>query len=143
MSRRVPQWLEPRPIRCNVQAVWRRRHKQGGEGGTGAAVADAPRSEPVADLAQLLAEIDAMSRDNRAARDLQRERRLLRLRHLAGIAVLARNGGSPQFPGRDTERLPQVDGLAETPGPEVTAELLRAGILRDGCLLVRGLVPRA
>ena len=64
------------------------------------------------------------------------------LRHLAGIRAARRRGGRPRAPGaRLSTRLPEADAL---PGDRrratLTPELLRAGILRDGCLLVRGLV---
>ena len=38
--------------------------------------------------------------------------------------------------------LPAGDALPEIPAAELGPGLIRAGILRDGCLLVRGLVPR-
>ena len=38
--------------------------------------------------------------------------------------------------------MPAGPGLSEIAAADVTPGLLRAGMLRDGCLLVRGLVPR-
>jgi hypothetical protein len=91
---------------------------------------------------ELRAEIDRLTSSNRAHRDLSTERRLLRLRHLAGIRLLDGDGERPALPEPDFARLPGGDGLPELSRAEVTPALLRAGILRDGCLLVRGLVDR-
>jgi hypothetical protein len=95
-----------------------------------------------ATLDELLGEIDRLSADNRARRDRATERRLLRLRHAAGVRLLEEAGGAPEYPVPDFERLPAGDGLPELAPADVTPALLRAGILRDGCLLVRGLVDR-
>ena len=50
--------------------------------------------------------------------------------------------GDAAYPEPDAGALPAADGLPEIAAADVTPELLRAGILRDGCLLVRGLVDR-
>ena len=67
---------------------------------------------------------------------------MLRLRHLAGIRLMEGAPPDPAFPAPAAARLPETDGLPEIAAAALTPELLRAGILRDGCLLVRGLVPR-
>ena len=92
-------------------------------------------------LEQLLEEIDSLGRANRERPDGERERRIQRLRHLAGVQLVERASSRPQQPGPDHDRLPERDsGLPEIAPGELDAGLLRAGILRDGCLLVRGLV---
>jgi hypothetical protein len=73
--------------------------------------------------------------------DRATERRVLRLRHLAGLRMLDANGGVPDYPEPDPAELPP-ERLPELAPAQLTPELLRAGILRDGCVLVRGLVPR-
>jgi hypothetical protein len=88
----------------------------------------------------LLGEIERLSATNRERRDRDRERRLVALRHSAGVRALA--SGSPAFPEPDTAGLGPAGRLPEIAAADVTPELLRAGILRDGCLLVRGLVGR-
>jgi hypothetical protein len=51
-------------------------------------------------------------------------------------------GSSPRHPEPDDAALPPFAGeLPELRGGQVTAGVLRAAILRDGCLLVRGLIP--
>ena len=74
--------------------------------------------------------------------DRETERRLLALRHEAGIRALAPGGAVPAFPQADTERLPDAGSLPEFQATELTPGLVRAAILRDGFILVRGLVDR-
>ena len=105
------------------------------ETGSGLRLADAGDTEA------LFAEIERLSEANRAERDPELERRILRLRHLAGIQLLG-GDARPEHPAPDETALPDFDGLPEIPASDVTPGLLRAGILRDGCLLVRGLVDR-
>jgi Phytanoyl-CoA dioxygenase (PhyH) len=115
------------------------------ENASGTALADRP--EGVADASslsreELLTEIERLTQANRASRDRQTERRLLSLRHQAGLWLLDADGATPQHPSPDSARLPESERLPEIARDDVTPELLRAGILRDGCLLVRGLVDR-
>jgi hypothetical protein len=92
---------------------------------------------------ELRAEIDRLRTANLQAADPGVERRLLWLRHLAGIRGLGGVGSEPQHPDPDTSGLPAYHGgLPEITPASLTPELLRAGILRDGCLLVRGLIER-
>jgi hypothetical protein len=112
--------------------MWPRKRKGG------AAVAEPPRPAP----GKLLAEIEKLTAENRASRSTDTERRLLTLRHLAAIGMTEASNGRPDFAAADAASLPSADGLPEIAAADVTPELLRAGILRDGCLLVRGLVSR-
>jgi hypothetical protein len=91
---------------------------------------------------ELFAEIERLTDANRGSRDRETERRLVQLRHFAGVRVLIENGARPEHPEPDFDSLPTAEVLPEIAAGEVTPELLRAGILRDGCLLVRGLVER-
>ena len=71
------------------------------------------------------------------------DRRLLRLRHLAGVRLLVAQRGpapTPRRPPTTTSRAP--GSCREIAAEDLTPELIRAGILRDGCLLVRGLLDR-
>lgn len=93
-------------------------------------------------LEAIIAEIDRLNQENRAEHDSERERRLVRLRHRAGIKLLADAGRKPKQPSPAKEALPARNGSLPGVSPsELTPELLRAGMLRDGCLLVRGAVP--
>lgn len=90
----------------------------------------------------MLAEVDALSRENRAERDAGIERRILRLRHRAGV-MLASNPGDPTdqaSPGYDL--LTDGGPLPEVTPEQLTPELTRAAILRHGSLCVRGLIDR-
>jgi hypothetical protein len=92
---------------------------------------------------ELLDEIQRVTERNREAPDPETEREALRLRHLAGIRLMDGAPPDPAFPTPAFDRLPEADGLPDVDPADLTPELLRAGILRDGCLLVRGLVDRA
>ena len=89
----------------------------------------------------LLAEIEELTRQNRENPDAQSEIRLVALRHAVGI----RHHDAPElraaYPEPAFDQLPDRNGdLAGVAPEQLSPELIRAGILRDGCLLVRGLV---
>lgn len=105
------------------------------------AVAESPVSSFIGADEALMEEIHSSQAANRRHPSLQTERRLVGLRHLAGIRVLERPPAQPQHP---TPRKPPLrDGLPVIEAAEVTPELIRGGILGHGCLVVRGLLPRA
>lgn len=103
---------------------------------------DAVNDEFTGSTEELLAEIDRLNEANRAERDRNTERRLLHLRHLAGIRFLVDKPDRPELPTPAYDRLPETDGLPEFTPDDLDPELMRAAILRDGCILVRGLVDR-
>jgi hypothetical protein len=125
--------------------MWRFRRRDGKGNGGGTAVA-----EPLGDFAadydgttgELREEIKRLTAANREHRDVDTDRRLLWLRHIAGIRVLDNAAGAAEFAAPDGGALPAGPGLPEFVRAEVTPGLLRAGILRDGCVLVRGLIDR-
>jgi hypothetical protein len=108
-------------------------------GATATIEADAASDRGIDELRD---EIERLAEANRGHAGRDAERRLVRLRHLAGIRLVGEAPGDAEFVPPAVDRLPQGDPLPEVPGAELTPELIRAGILRDGCLLVRGLVPR-
>jgi hypothetical protein len=114
-----------------------------GPGATEDQTASVPKEEFPGGDEQLTAEIERLHAANRAEPDPQIERRLLWLRHLAGIRELDRAPSQPRHPQPDVAALPAFAGaLPDIAAGKLTPELLRAGILRDGCLLVRGLMQR-
>ncbi len=121
--------------------LFRRKGRQG----AGAVAVDERRPDLSDDYPgstdQLRHEIERLTEANRAGRDLERERRLLWLRHYAGIRAIEAPRGRAGFADPDAGGLPAAR-LPEIPAADVTAGVLRAGILRDGCVLVRGLVRR-
>lgn len=121
----------------------RRKRTDGGDGGGGATAVAAGEAVDERGLDELRSEIAELTEANRGAPDRATERRLLQLRHLAGIRLLDAGGGAPEYAQPDAARLPAGDDLPEIAAADVTPGLLRAGILRDGCLLVRGLASRA
>ena len=108
--------------------MWRFRRKNGG-------------STALADRSELQDEIERLSASNRDERDLDNERQLLWLRHLAGMHALE-EAGTADFAAPDNRGLPTAEGLPEFTRADVTPGVLRAAILRDGCVLVRGLIDR-
>src|SRR5690242_7461636 len=93
-------------------------------------------------LEELRAEAGRLTARNREDRDPAAERRLMRLRHIAGRRLVQAAGRRPDHPEPDRGRLPDTGALPELSPAEVTPGLLRAATLRDGCALVRGLVDR-
>lgn len=117
--------------------IFRSRKPEGGDG------ADPARSVGLATSPQeLLEEIEALTRANRERRDLELDRRILRLRHLVGIDRLTRPAADADYAAPAFESLPDGAALPEVAASELTPELVRAAILRRGCLLVRGLLGR-
>jgi hypothetical protein len=100
------------------------------------------RTQTDADLQELLAEIEDQAPTNGAPRDPERDRRLRHLLHAQGVQMLAGEPQEPDFAEPAFDSLPAGTNLVEIGPQDLTAELLRAAILRHGCLLVRGLVER-
>lgn len=90
---------------------------------------------------ELLEQIERLTEAGREEHDVEAMRRSLSLRHQAGIGLLDPNS-RPEHPSPDFGRLPRKEGLPDLDPHDLTPALLRAGILRDGCVLVRGLVGR-
>ncbi len=113
---------------------WRKR--------TAATVADRePEVAAGRTTAELLAEIEELTQANRQAPEAEREIRLVELRHAAGIRQHDAAANGVPYPEPAFDQLPNRNGeLAGVSREQLTPELVRAGILRDGCLLVRGLV---
>jgi hypothetical protein len=111
------------------------------EADTATAVAELPTGYDGSDV-ELAAEIRRMTDRARQQPGHEDERELLWLRNQAGIRRLRAATGAASFPPAATP-LPNGGGLPEFTRDELSAGLLRSAILRDGCLLVRGLVDRA
>jgi hypothetical protein len=122
-----------------VTLMWRFMRKGGRNGG--AAVAER-HDRYDASTGELRDEIEQLAAANRAQPDRDTERRLLRLRHVAGVRALEEARPGAEFATPATAALPTADALPQFTRAEITPELLRAAILRDGCALVRGLVDR-
>jgi hypothetical protein len=113
-----------------------RRWRDGEHNGGGEAVATAPAES----IEELRAKIAALTRSNRSSRALTPERELLGLRYRAGILLVEAPPDDPQFAEPDSAERPSGNGLPEYSPGQLSPELLRAALLRDGCALVRGLI---
>lgn len=122
--------------------MWTLKRRQRTDSTGAAAVAEPPPTGFEGTDEQLREQIARLSEltRQRPSRDTQQE--LLRLRNQLGIRLMEGEAPEPRFPDPDFERVRGGDALPEFSGGEVTGGLLRAGILTQGCLLVRGLVPR-
>jgi hypothetical protein len=103
-------------------SIFRSRRRDGG-----AAVAEAET-------------IEELSERNRAQRDPELERQIMRLRERIGSELTDPDAESPPHVEPDFDALPAGDGLPVVTPDQLTPGLLRAGILRNGCLHVRGVV---
>lgn len=92
--------------------------------------------------AELFAQIDEVVEANRAERDPERERQILRLRHQAGALLVAAAGSPPSHPEPLAPPSSNGSGLVEVSPAELSPQLLRGAMLSSGCLVVRGLVGR-
>jgi len=117
----------------------RRRRNPAVEASAGFAPAERNGS---GNVEELLAAIERLAAERRAARNPGLDSQLLALRHRAGLALRARTAGAAEHPPPDFEALGEDTGVPAVRGNELSAEVLRAGIVRGGCLLVRGLVER-
>jgi hypothetical protein len=100
----------------------------------------AEADDALGSLEEIFERIDALSEQNRAARDPQIERRLVGLRHRAGLELTGRPPADLEYAAPAIDSLANGSGVPEVAPDELTPGVLRAAILRSGCLLVRGLV---
>ena len=120
----------------------RRADRTSGSGVTTIESSAAAVLEDEADLDSLRSEIARLTQANLSSPDPNTERQLLALSHRAGIALVEQAPDAPEFAPADPVSLPAGDPLPEIPAAGLTPGVIRAGILRDGCLLVRGVVER-
>jgi hypothetical protein len=118
------------------------RSPKSGNGGAAVRVPDVGVPSGTVRPKEVFDEIDELTRANRERRELHLDRRLLRLRHLAGLQLLDRARPDPDYAAPSFDSLPEEAGVVEVTPEDLTSGRLRAAILRRGCLLVRGLVDR-
>jgi hypothetical protein len=106
-------------------------------------VADRPAAEGPPNgsgVDQMLHEIDELTGEARSRDGDGTEPRLLKLRHAAALKLIDQLHGRPEYPTPAADALPQGPGPAEIAPEDLTPALMRAAMLRDGCVLVRGLI---
>jgi hypothetical protein len=113
-----------------------RRRGRNRAAAAGSALAARSRTEG---LVELLAEVERLSAASRGAHDPDVDRRLLAVRHRAGLALMEQSGGG-EHPPPDRDRFCGGGGVPEVTPEEVSPAVLRGAILTSGCLLIRGLV---
>jgi Phytanoyl-CoA dioxygenase (PhyH) len=92
---------------------------------------------------ELIEELESLTRMNQERPDADTEVKLVALRHAVGIRRLDEAQKGAAYPEAAFDRLPDRNGdLAGIDPADLSPEVLRAGILRDGCLLIRGAVDR-
>lgn len=91
---------------------------------------------------EMFERIGELSERNREHRDPETDREILQLRHRAGADLANPDATPPPLPEPDLEALPETNGsgLPVVTPEQLTPELLRAGILTHGCLLIRGVI---
>jgi hypothetical protein len=107
----------------------------------GAALADCVPRDDGEDAEVLLERIESLTAQNRAERHPRLDGELMKLRHRAGVLLAESTAPQPEHPDPAFEKLPSGP-LPEVDPGELTPALVRAGILTQGCLLVRGLIER-
>lgn len=118
--------------------IFRRKNK---DGGTAVAVSPAlARADELEAAGDLLGAVELLSNENRESRDPEVERRLVRLRHRAGVELIKATDRPPLVEPREGA-LRVVDSVPEIDAADMDAGLARAAILEYGCLIVRGVVP--
>jgi hypothetical protein len=93
-----------------------------------------------ADAEELLARVKRLTVERRGGHDPGVDRDLLALRHSAGLALMERPVAGADYPSPDFESVEGKAGVPEVNPADLSPELLRAAILRHGCLLIRGLI---
>lgn len=83
--------------------------------------------------------VEVLAVENRASRHFELERRMVQLRHRAGIALIQAEG-SPPMAEPDYDALKVEGNVPEIQASEMTPELARAAMLKHGCLIIRGVV---
>src|SRR3954453_4321818 len=80
------------------------------EGATAVAEPPAPAPRPPEDPAPLLEELDALMLESRKSRDADREERIVKLRHRAGVGLAATPREDLSYPEPATDQLPERNG---------------------------------
>lgn len=119
------------------------RRKNGGFEAVAQRRPEVAEAEALAGEGRLFEAIEGLERSNAGSRHPEIERRVRRLRNLAGVQLLHDPPSDPQYPepASDLPPLGEQTRVPEITPKELTAELLRGAILTNGCLLVRNLMP--
>jgi hypothetical protein len=114
--------------------------RQSNGAASGMAVAEPPVDEFEGSDQELLDEIERLSQRERAGASLETERRLISLRNQAGLRWLDAASEGAAFPDPTGVELPSGEPPEFSPD-DLSPQVVRAAFMRDGCVLVRGLIP--
>lgn len=90
----------------------------------------------------IFAEIENLSADPAKREDPAVAARILQLRHWAGARLAGKSRKPSPYPKPEYSNLPEPGLVPETTLAEATPEMIRGALLQNGCLLIRGVVPR-
>jgi hypothetical protein len=96
------------------------------------------KAEPI-DVEGTRSAIETLSRENRDQPDMAREGEILRLRERAGAGLKQDASQRPDVIEPDNDALAASTGIPELSAAELSPGVIRAAILRDGAVIVRGL----
>ena len=99
----------------------------------------APSADELVHTGRISEAVKVLSEQNRARRDGDVETRIVELRRDSPLPDVSTTRGR-RWPPRARDRFRGVVGIPEVPRNRLSVKTLRSGILRHGCLLVRGLV---
>ena len=112
---------------------------------TATAVADRSpamvKADELEQAGDFMGAVEALAVENRVSRDMELERRMVRLRHRAGVK-LTEQDGSPPMAEPDYDALKVEGDIPEIQASEMNGAIARAAMLKYGCLIIRGVVPQ-
>ncbi|MGH2591207.1 MAG: hypothetical protein ACRDGW_10485, partial [Actinomycetota bacterium] len=128
------------PFRDRMPMIFGSGRRRGADAAVAERESPFAEDELAASTEDLLAELDTLVEQSRTRPEAELDRRMLKLRHLVGLRLTDRGGDEPEYPEPAFDRLPSGPGLPEFTADELSPELVRAALLRDGCILIRGLI---
>lgn len=93
-------------------------------------------------LEAIFAEIAALSSERDKRERPETAKRILELRHWAGARLAGASRKTKPYPKPDYSGLPEPGTVPEATLDDASPEMVRGALLRNGCLLIRNVLPR-